>query len=312
MKKDVICLGNITLDDVVLWDGTIRMGCFGGDAIYASISALWWSDEIGIVAPIGADYPKDNLSVLQKSGWDLSGMAHRSQPTIRNWVIYENDGRRTWILRTDPDNFEVLSPTIYDIPPEYLESKSFLLLAMGLEAQYNLITRIPSENSLIVLDLEEDSVEANKDRILRMLAKVNIFMPSEIEAYRLSGHQDNYRSAREFAKLGCEVVVIKLGAKGSLIYDKKEDSFFTIPICPAQVKDTTGAGDSYCGGFTAMFVKTKNLYLAALAGTVSSSFTIQDFGLNHMFTIDKSSVRKRFKDFAVSLGYEELLKEVDF
>jgi ribokinase len=58
--------------------------------------------------------------------------------------------------------------------------------------------------------------------------------------------------------------------------------------------DTTGAGDAFCGGFMAMYTLTSDLYNAGLAGAVSASFAVEDFGLSHMFDVTPKQALNRF------------------
>lgn len=293
MTYDLICLGNLTIDDVVLPDKTKKLGCFGGDTIYSVLGAACWSDRLGFVAPVGIDFPPENLSSLQEHGWDRGGLPQRALPSIRNWVIYQNDNQRTWILESDPGDFYALSPTLQDIPTDYLDAQAFMLLAMDLASQEALAPQL-RERGLVALDPQEDYIAGNVERILALLQHVDIYLPSQEEVHRILGHRDYEKACRQFADCGAGNVVIKMGGAGSLIYQHARDRFFHIPIYPSQVVDTTGAGDAYCGGFMAMYVKTGSLVDAGLAGAVSASFAIQDFGLNHMFAINRQQAQQRF------------------
>jgi sugar/nucleoside kinase (ribokinase family) len=291
---DLICLGNLTIDDVVLPDQTQQLGCFGGDAIYSAFGAACWSDKVGFVAPVGTDFPPEHLIHLQETGWDTRGLPKRSIPSIRNWVIYQDNNNRKWILESDPDDFFELSPTLNDIPCDYLDSKAFMILAMDLAAQ-EILSPLLRKNGLVAVDPQEDYVNGNIDRILSMLKNVDIFLPSQEEVFRLLGHHDYNKACEQFGKYGARIVVIKMGSEGSLIYDTSTQEFLRIPVYETKVVDTTGAGDAYCGGFMAMLVKTGDLKKAGLAGAVSASFAIEGIGLTHMLDIDHSEALARFK-----------------
>lgn len=308
MALDVLCVGNTTIDDVVLWDGTTEMQSFGGDAIYAAIAGSWWTDKIEFLAPIGCDYPVENLEVLRSAGWNLIGLPERSVPTLRNWALYEEDGRRRWVMRNDPGDFGLLSPTPEDIPPDYRDSRSFMLLAMDFKAQNVLINALQSQDrgSMVAMDLPEHVLEGNESLILDMVAKVDVFMPSEVEVRHLCGHGDMTRAAREFADLGVKVVVIKLGPEGSLVYDSSAGTTIRAPAYPTSVRDTTGAGDSYCGAFMAMYVQSADARKAAYAGHVSASFTVEDFGLKHMLRLSPTDAQERLRDFERRIESGEL------
>ena len=53
----LVCLGNFTLDDVVLPDGSERPLCTGGDALYATLAARAFEPRTELVAPVGDDSP---------------------------------------------------------------------------------------------------------------------------------------------------------------------------------------------------------------------------------------------------------------
>ena len=291
---DLICLGNLTIDDIVLPDKTESLGCFGGDAIYSALGAKCWSDAVGFVAPVGTDFPKKNVVQLHEAGWDTRGLPERDIPSIRNWVIYEDNNRRKWILESDPNDFLALSPTIEDIPADYLDSKAFMILAMDLEAQETLAPQL-RKRGMVAVDPQEDYILGNVDRILTMLKNVDIYMPSQEEVFRILGHHDYAKACRQFADHGARIVVVKMGQDGSLIYDHANGNFYQIPIYPANVVDTTGAGDAYCGGFMAMYGQSGSLLDAGLAGAVSASFAIESFGLTHMLNLNPKEAENRFE-----------------
>jgi ribokinase len=59
-----------------------------------------------------------------------------------------------------------------------------------------------------------------------------------------------------------------------------------VPAYPAKVRDVTGAGDAYCGGFLAGLVQTHAPLEAALRGTVSASLVIE--GVGAMYALDST------------------------
>ena len=111
-----------------------------------------------------------------------------------------------------------------------------------------------------------------------MLADVDVFLPSQLEAQHLHGSSDVGAAARAFAHCGPKVVAIKLGAEGALVYDRARDRLTHVPVYPCAVRDTTGAGDSFCGGFAAGYFLTQDAVTAAQHGTVSASYVVEAIG----------------------------------
>ena len=296
---DLVCLGNLSIDDVVLPDQTTRLNCFGGDTIYAALGARWWSDSVRFVAPAGADFPEEHLAYLNRSGMETRGLPRRSVPGVHYKVVYSNNNQREWTMLSEDGHFGELSPTAADIPGDYLNSRAFLILAMDLPAQ-EALAPVLRKHGVLALDPQEEYIPGNEGRVLAMLKHVDIFLPSKEEVFRILGHEDCERACRQFAEYGPVVVVVKMGQEGSLIYDSKSRHFYRIPVFKTKVIDTTGAGDTYSGGFLAMYIGSGDLLRAGLAGTVSASFAIQDFGLTHMFSIGRKEAEQRFRALEAS------------
>ena len=77
---------------------------------------------------------------------------------------------------------------------------------------------------------------------------------------------------------------------------------FALPAYPADiVKDPTGAGDSFAGGFMGYLssqgkTDSTELKKAIAYGTVMASFTIADFSLKGLTSIGKSDIEKRLAE----------------
>jgi sugar/nucleoside kinase (ribokinase family) len=69
----IVLLGNLLVDDVVLADGTTRMGQPGGALLYGALGATVWQSRPGLVSILGDDYPTQVLEKLQQRGVDLTG-----------------------------------------------------------------------------------------------------------------------------------------------------------------------------------------------------------------------------------------------
>ncbi|HEX9548423.1 MAG TPA: hypothetical protein VF942_13870, partial [Acidimicrobiales bacterium] len=116
----VIAVGDLTLDDVVMPDGTTHMASIGGDCLYAALGARLWEPSVGIVTRRGDDFPGDAWTGLQKLGICLDGVVDIPGPTVRNWIIYEADGRRHWVYRTPPGRATEVAVRPEDIPESWL------------------------------------------------------------------------------------------------------------------------------------------------------------------------------------------------
>jgi sugar/nucleoside kinase (ribokinase family) len=298
----LVCLGQFTIDDIVQWDGTVHMGCVGGDAVFSWFGAHLWVDDVGVVGPVGDDFPIPELQTLRDASEGFDGIGQRSAPTIRNWVLHERDGRRTWVLRTDPTlNYE-LSPRYSDIPAAYRGARAFLIAAMDMGAQDELASLLRRSDVLLSLDPEENYIRGNEKRFAELLAKIDVFLPSAIEAQQLVGHADYERALRELAAIGPTIVAIKLGAEGAIVYERSTDLAVHVAAYPARFVDGTGAGDAFCGGFMAGLACHLSPRAAALWATVAASFAVEAVGWLPLLTITRAEAEQRLDRYKGDRG----------
>lgn len=295
----LVCLGNLTLDDVVLPDGSERPGCTGGDALYACLAARFFEPAVEMVAPIGMDWPETVSRQIEMSGLSALGLTARDLPSLHNRIDYHADGSRTWTLYNGEDAFQALSPLPGDIPVNWRKAEAFMVLAMTLEAQEELVDALKRDSrAIIALDPQEDYIAGNEARLRNLIGNCDIFLPSAEEVRQLLHHEDWAAAARTFADLGPQIVVVKLGEDGSLIYDRRDDRTIRVPAHPAAVIDTTGAGDSFCGAFMAAFLQDKaDLETAARAGSVAASFTVGGYGVDPLFATPASQAQQRLAEW---------------
>lgn len=88
-------------------------------------------------------------------------------------------------------------------------------------------------------------VEGNLDFIKKIVSEyVDILFANEEEAKAFTGKED--REALDIIAEMCDIAVVKIGSKGSLI--KQGTTVYTIAPCPSVCLDTNGAGDNYAAG----------------------------------------------------------------
>ncbi len=112
--------------------------------------------------------------------------------------------------------------------------------------------------------------------LVDILPHVDFFMPSLEEAQFLSGESEASRIAKFFQAMGAIHCIFKCGADGSYISTPDRD--FTLPAHVIDVSDTTGCGDSYCGGFIAGLAMGHSLEDACRLGTATSALVATGLG----------------------------------
>ena len=125
----VVVVGNLTIDDVVLPDGQTLMARLGGNTVHSATAVLACGVPVAIVTRKGEDFPPEALDALAAAGADLSGVVAVPGPTVRNWVIYESDGRRHWLYRTPPARSAEVAPQPADVTRAGLEGAAVVHVA---------------------------------------------------------------------------------------------------------------------------------------------------------------------------------------
>jgi sugar/nucleoside kinase (ribokinase family)/fructoselysine-6-P-deglycase FrlB-like protein len=276
VPRPVIIVGNLTIDDVIHPDGTSQMGTLGGNSVHAAAAALAWTSEVGIVARSGADFPAAALGRLRRAGADISGIRRVDGPTVRNWVIYEADGRRSWVYRTPRGRGAQVAPQPADIPGEWLARQPppvVHIAAMPLvrAAAVARSVRDRAPGAVVLLDTHEDWPPGGP--LLEAARAVDVFLPSREELAALLGHDDPGRAASELTAAGVGCVVVKLGGDGALVA-RRGTGHVRVPAFPATVADATGAGDSFCGAFAAGLALGDDPVTAARRGCATAAAAI--------------------------------------
>ncbi|MDP1779845.1 MAG: carbohydrate kinase family protein, partial [Anaerolineales bacterium] len=118
-------------------------------------------------------------------------------------------------------------------------------------------------------------------RDLRLVLQgVTVFQPSEDEMRALFWGETNdlWEMAQQVSQYGPQIIVIKRGALGQLVYDAAGNHRYEVPAYSSRLADPTGAGDAFCGGYLAGFQKTNDPLMAAIHGSVSASLKIEGSG----------------------------------
>ena len=96
------------------------------------------------------------------------------------------------------------------------------------------------------LDEHVDRDDARLAQLRDRRGRLRVLNDAEIRM--LTGQANLARAARAVMEIGPKVVVAKQGEYGAALFT--EDGFFALPAMPLEdVRDPTGAGDSFAGGF---------------------------------------------------------------
>jgi len=291
-----ITIGGITIDDTVIHSRMSVVEAPGGNSIYSALGARLWSGGVGVVSCIGPDYPPPFLDSLRASGLDLRGLKQVSCPSQHLWLLYEPDGSRQFVFHKSSGRTETgIEPLPEQIPEDYLSAKMAHLSAIGFALQEEMAIFLSGHNIPYSYDITQASLGMDCKPFAKshIIQNCHLLLPSIEEVELVYGQSPSLSLLQNISRTGPKFIAVKLGSRGSLVYEAEKNKTWRIPIYPAQVVDTTGAGDAYCGGFMTGFGETGDIVEAGVCGTASASFAIEDFGALHLVKVDLKEAVKR-------------------
>ncbi|MBI9047599.1 MAG: hypothetical protein JEZ06_24150 [Anaerolineaceae bacterium] len=273
---------NLIIDDIVNADGTTQMGILGGGGPQTAFGMRLWSDSVGLVAGVGKDFPQSIKSWLSKIDIDGKGLKETQQPTLRAWQVIEKDDTRTqvWRIPTEAIQTNILLH-IENLPKAYTRAAGFHYGIHPHHIDFQFLESLKDLGSLISVEPFRPAQQQIKGPALRkFLELVDIFSPNLQEAKSYLGDHPPEVLLEKFLEAGAKLIVIRMGADGSLIAGENIQPTF-IPAVPVTVVDTVGAGNAYCGGFLVGWHQSRDPIKAGLCGAVSASFLVEQIGLPH-------------------------------
>jgi cytidine kinase len=290
----LLVTGSIGIDTVKTPYG-VSENCLGGSAVYFSMAASFFGP-VRLVGAIGPDCPFDLAQVFAGRSVDLAGLEIRKNSKTFRWAgTYHADiNKRT----TDKLELNVLTEEPPKVPRSYRDSKFIFLANTAPALQLQLLEQIDNP-SFVAADTMDCWIQGHLDDLKRLLKKIDCLIINEDEAKMLTAEHNLIKAADAILDMGPSIVVVKKGESGSIICSA--DERFVLPAFPAaEVKDPTGAGDSFAGallGYLAQVGRTdfESLKQAIAYGTVVASFTIADFSLAGLTSISKADIDGRFK-----------------
>ena len=301
------CLKNIDWKKTGIFAAGVAFGTAG--------IALWHDGETGIVARMGCDISRDHIVTMQQAGIDTTGVhIIPIKNMMFSGMVYDENGDRREILNEDEPSGELIAgfpvmtpemvtlahenfaPTVEDIPDLYADADVFLCARhYDRQLSYAQYFREKNPGGIIVLDTGAAYMKPEyMEDLPALFSLVDVVIPSEVEVKGLFGDIAMIDAAKKLTDLGAKHVVIKIGKRGCLVYEDGSATYVSA-YHDTEVVDPTGAGDSFCGGFLVGYSKTKDLLMAAKYGTVSSSFIIEDFGIEGALRVTEEMAKERLK-----------------
>lgn len=288
----VLVVGSVALDNVRTPFGEVKEA-LGGSCAYASTSASYFSD-VAIVGVVGGDFSAEHTALLKRRGIDTRGLEVDPEGTTFRWRgYYEYDMNQAHTLETALNVFASFRPKI----PAELRKQPFVMLGnIDPDLQFEVLDQLDTPR-LAMVDTMNFWIEGKQESLLRVLKRCDVVLLNDAEARQLCDTPNLQKAARELMRMGIGRVIIKKGEHGCLMFCG--DDYFSAPAFPLEnVKDPTGAGDTFAGGFIGYLAGSPRLdestfRQAVIVGTTMASFTVEEFSLQRIGNLQHDEIVAR-------------------
>lgn len=282
--------------DTIYTPTTQATDVLGGSATYFSFASSFYS-KTKVIAKVGEDFSKKHLQLFHKHNINIDGIEILPGKTFRWKGKYSQNLNERTTIETQ---LNVLQDLKISIPKSYLSCNVLFLANIDPDIQLEVISQIKSAE-FIAMDTMNFWIASKMDLLKKLFKQIHLLCINESEAELLSGQNNIVKAARLIRKLGPSVVVIKRGSYGAILF--YDNNICAVPAYPLEeVVDPTGAGDSFAGGFLGYLNKIKkftmpNFRKALAYGNIIASFTVEDFSIYKLTSINKSDIKNRYLTF---------------
>lgn len=276
---ELVTVGWLTTDDIVLEDGTCYLKRPGGGALYSAIGAAIWNGTVGIHAPAGETHANDSRREIAAWSLDTQGIADAEGNGLELWLLHESDVDKQQVRKLSSSDPLSLDAARGPLPASYRAAKGFHIAPQGPESSIANSRNLRGPGRVVTMDILSDAIiDAGRYADLSFLDNLDAFLPSETEILRIWSPARIEDWLSQTARTSATHVVGKIGSKGSLLAEAGSGRLMHVPALPVEVIDTTGAGDAYCGGFLAGLSAGRPLVDCGAMGTVSAAFVVEACG----------------------------------
>tara|TARA_Y100000741_G_scaffold242315_1_gene185662 strand:- start:17 stop:955 length:939 start_codon:yes stop_codon:yes gene_type:complete len=311
MVNKLLVVGTMAYDAIETPYGKVDH-ILGGAATYIAFAASNFNSNIAIVSVVGEDFKSEDLKLLTKRQVDISGVEIVKGGKTFFWSgKYQTNINIRETLQTKLNVLENFQPKV---PDNWKSPKILLLGNLHPSVQLSAINQMKIPPELIILDTMNFWMENFRLMLDKVICKVDVICINDEEAIQLTNEKSIYKAVNRIQNLGPKYVIIKKGENGSMLFHNEK--IFLAPAYPLkEVKDPTGAGDSFAGGFAGHLsqldeISFEGMKEALIFASAIASFTVQKFGTESLQSVKKINLLNRINQIQNLTKFEPKLLNV--
>ena len=300
----LLVVGSVALDTVKTPFGEVTE-VLGGSATYFSTAASYFTS-VDLIAVVGEDFPEQHVAFLKSRKIDLAGLERRPGATFRWKGAYSHQLNEAQTLDTRLNVFETFRPKI---PAQYSSPDVLFLGNIDPNLQLDVLQQV-KRPALVACDTMNFWINGKRDAVWSVLQPIDFLVINDGGARALGEDTNLVKVAKKILARGPKHLIVKRGEYGVLMFNDKQ--VFGAPAFPLDdVRDPTGAGDTFAGGFLGYLAATGNrspeaMRQAIIFGSVMASFTVEAFSLDRLRILDYKEIEARFKEFKRLTHFEDI------
>jgi sugar/nucleoside kinase (ribokinase family) len=299
-------VGSIAFDSVRTPFGE-RERMLGGSAVHFALAASFFTD-VRIVGPVGDDFAAEHTELLRSRGIDTTDIERVEGGETFFWRGHY--GADLNVAHTDETRLGVFA----DLEPRLSDQSRSAEVLFLANIQPDLQRRVRADcpgAKFAALDSMNIWIDTARDALVAAIGEVDCVILNDAEVRMLTEEPNLARAARQLRDMGPEVVVAKRGEYGAALFTA-EESFAMPGFLLEDVRDPTGAGDSFAGGFLGYLDagghdrrSPGELHRAMAYGTTLASFNVEEFGTDRVARLTREEIEERYRRLRAMTHFDQ-------
>lgn len=290
-RKRVVVVGSINMDVVAevtnlphRGETVLARNCShlpGGKGANQAIAAQNGGAEAMLIGSVGNDSPGEELiTFLQKHNVDITEVDRFGGPSGFALILVENSGENSIVISTGANQY-VTPATVRRLdwsPSDVVLLQNEIPHATNVET----VTLAHTAGAIVVYNPapwrdESAQLATSVDVLILNHIEFGQFLATSHPALKASYESGEKSIATILQELETPAnLIVTLGDKGAIA--RVNDKVVQINAIPAEVKDSTGAGDAFCGNFAAALSHGETIEDAIRYANVAAGICVERRG----------------------------------
>jgi sugar/nucleoside kinase (ribokinase family) len=151
------------------------------------------------------------------------------------------------------------------------------------------------ESAFVSVDPHLPVTEATLSEWRKALSDVDAFFAGEDELLLDDAHSDPRQALPRLVSGRLRFVVFKRSAQGGIVFDARDEHFYTWDARTAAFVDQTGAGDAFSAGFIVAHLARLSLETCLQRAVVTASFAVAGWGCEALLATTRWEAEARWR-----------------